>query len=392
MKILVVHAYYQQPGGEDECFRDEVAMLRRHGHDVVTYEQHNDDVRDLGRVTLAARTIWSRHSYEEVGRIIAATRPDVMHCHNTFPLISPAVYYIAQRLGVPVVQTLHNYRLLCPNALLFRDQKPCENCVNKVIPWSGIAHKCYRGSRMLTLGTSTMLAVHRGLGTWRHHVDMFLALSQFSRRKFIEGGLPPERIRVKPNFLSDDPGIGTGGGRYAIFVGRLSPEKGLATLLRAWSQVRERLALKIVGDGPLMTLKESIEPGGPVEFLGRQPVARVLELIKNAELLIAPSECYENFPRTVVEAFACGTPVVASNIGAFVELIENGRTGLKFSSGDAGDLAEKVICLSSDAERLQGMRRTARREYEMKYTADTNYRRLIDAYEESRGHASLARA
>lgn len=380
MKILVLHSHYQQPGGEDECFRAELELLRSHGHDVVAYERRNDEIRELTPINLAAASIWSSRSYRDITRCIAAEKPEVMHCHNVFPLISPAVYYAAHHSGVPVVQTLHNYRLLCPNALLFREGKPCEECLSKPLAWPGVAHRCYRGSRVLSLGVASMLAVHRSLGTWQRHIDVFFALSQFSRGKFIEGGLPAARIRVKPNFLPNDPGIGAGDGGYAIFVGRLSPEKGLRTLLQAWQSID--LPLKIVGDGPLMELKDSVALGGPIEFLGRQSSERVLQLIKAARLLVAPSACYENSPLAVLESFACGTPVLCSDLGAFQELVRNDSTGLRFAPGDASDLADKANALLRDGDRLNAMRGMARREYETKYTADASYRLLINTYEQ----------
>jgi glycosyltransferase involved in cell wall biosynthesis len=226
-----------------------------------------------------------------------------------------------------------------------------------------------------------MLAVHRGLGTWQRHIDVFFAPSQFSRRKHIEGGLPAERVQVKPNFLPADPGIGAGDGGYALFVGRLAPEKGLPTLLQAWRRID--LPLRIVGDGPLMaSLKESVAPGSPIEFLGRQPRDRVMQLIKAARLLIAPSMCYENSPLAVLESFACGTPVLCSDLGAYRELVRNDSTGLRFVPGDVRDLADKANALLRDRDRLNAMRGRARREYEMKYTANANYQILIDTYEQ----------
>lgn len=380
MKVLLLHTHYQQRGGEDECFRAELALLRSHRHEVVVYERRNDEIRELTPINLAMAAIWNRRSYQDIIRCIAQEKPDVMHCHNTFPLISPAVYYAAHHSGVPVVQTLHNYRLHCPNALLFREEKPCEECLGKRLAWPGVVHKCYRGSRVQSLGVASMLAVHRGLGTWQRRVDVFLALSQFSRGKFIEGGLPAERVQVKPNFLSADPGIGAGDGGYAVFVGRLSPEKGLSTLLQAWRQIG--FPLKIVGDGPLMgPLKKSVALGSPVEFVGRQPPDRVMALIKSARLLIAPSICYENMPLAVLESFACGTPVLCSDLGAYRELVRDYSTGLKFVPGDVKDLREKANALLRDRDRLNAMRGTARREYETKYAAEVNYQILIKTYE-----------
>lgn len=379
MRVLMLHNHYRQPGGEEACFFAEVEMLKRRGHKVITYQLHNDDVPKFGPAELAATTIWNRKAYRDVKRIIAATAPAVMHCHNTFPLISPAVYYAARRSGVPVVQTLHNFRLLCVAGSLFRDGVPCEDCLGRTVPWPGVAHKCYRGSRPYSLGVATMQSIHRGLDTWRRQVNLFFAPSQFVRRKFIENGLPTERIRIKPHFLVNDPGIGTGRGGYAVCVGRLSPEKGLQTLLAAWDSGKIAVPLKIVGDGRQMNQRDA-RPDTRVEFVGRQPPQEVFRLIQEAQFLAAPSECYETFGRTIIEAYACGTPVVAANIGGFSELVEDGRTGFKFAPGNANDLREKIRLLLQDPDRMQAMRHEARLEFVAKYTEGRNYDELIAAY------------
>ena len=192
MKILVVHNYYKQPGGEDQCVAAEVALLKAHGHEVIPYSVRNDSIDTLGRLTVASRTIWSRSAYREVRQLIRTHRPQIAHFNNTFPLISPAAYYAARAEGVRVVQTLHNFRLLCPNALFFRNGRVCEDCLGRSFPWPGIAHKCYRGSRMASAAAAAMVAVHRVLGTWREAVDVYVALTEFSRQKFIAGGLPPQ--------------------------------------------------------------------------------------------------------------------------------------------------------------------------------------------------------
>ena len=382
MKILLAHNYYQQAGGEDQCVAAEVAMLEARGHEVVRYHLHNDSIDGMSRLQLASRTVWSRSAYHELRELIRTHRPRVAHFHNTFPLISPAAYYAARAEGVPVVQTLHNFRLLCPNALFFRNGRVCEDCLGKAIPWPGVVHGCYRGSRTASAGVATLLTTHRALGTWRKAVDVYVALTEFSRRKFLEGGLPVDRVVVKSNFVDPDPGPGEGAGGYGVFVGRLSPEKGVETLLAAWKALGGRLPLKIVGDGPLSpVVREAAAAGAGVEWLGSKPPPDVYDLIGGAMFLVLPSQCYENFPRVVVEAFAKGTPVIASGLGAMAEVVDHGRTGQHFEPGNAADLAAQVRRLLEDPLECSRMREAARGEYERKYTADSNYHTLLAIYE-----------
>jgi len=234
MKILVAHNFYKLPGGEDQCVAAEVAMLRAHGHEVTQYCLRNESIDAMGRLQLASRTIWSRTAFRELRELFRTHRPQIAHFHYTFPLISPSAYYAARAEGVRVVQTVHNFRLLCANALLFRNGEVCEDCLGKWIPWPPIAHKCYRDNRAASTVITTMLMTHRVLGTWSKEVDMYIALTEFGRRKLVEGGLPADKIAIKPNFAYPDPGPGTGTGGYAVFVGRLSAEKGVDTLLEAW--------------------------------------------------------------------------------------------------------------------------------------------------------------
>ncbi len=381
MKILIVHNFYQQAGGEDQCVAAEVAMLKAYGHDVIQYCVHNDAIHTMGRIQLALRTVWSRPAHDEIRELIREHRPQVAHFNNTFPLISPAAYYAAREEKVAVVQTLHNFRLLCPNALFFRNGQVCEDCLGRAIPWPGIVHKCYRGSRVASTGVATMLAAHRALGTWRKAVDVYVALTAFSRGKFVAGGLPADKLLVKANFVYPDPGPGAGTGNYGVFVGRLSAEKGVETLLKAWQSLGERVPLKIVGDGPLAeTVRAAAAQGAAVEWLGSKPLAEVYPLIGAATFLVLPSQCYENFPRVLIEAFAKGTPVIASRLGAMAEVVDHGRTGLHFEPGDALDLATKVRSLMDDPLQQSRMRRAAREEYEGKYTAESNYRTLMGIY------------
>jgi glycosyltransferase involved in cell wall biosynthesis len=386
--VLLVHEYYQQPGGEDQVFAAERGLLEAREHRVVRYTDHNDRVKDMGSLTLARATVWNGTVYNELRRLLRAERPQVAHFHNTFPLISPAAYYAARAEGVPVVQTLHNYRLFCTNALFFRDGHPCEDCLGKTVPWPGVLHSCYRGSRAASGMVAAMLSTHRMLRTWTKMVDRYIALTDFAREKLIQGGLPKEKIAIKPHFIDPDPGLGEGHGGYALFVGRLSPEKGSDTLLSAWERLGGKPRLKIVGDGPLaQRTAEAAQRFPGVEWLGRQPLEEVYRLMGGATFLVFPSEVYETFGRVAIEAFARGTPVVASKIGAIAELVEHGHTGLHFRPGDPNDLAAQVKWASRHPEELGHMRKAARAEFEAKYTARRNYELLMEIYRTAAQHA-----
>jgi glycosyltransferase involved in cell wall biosynthesis len=382
MKILAVHNRYQRPGGEDQVFVDETALLEARNHRVLRYEVHNDQVEQVNRLTLAKDTVWNTSAYRELGALIRRERPHVVHFHNTLPLVSPSGYYAARAEGVPVIQTLHNYRLLCPVALFFRDGRVCEDCMGKAVPWPSVVHRCYRGSRTASGVIATMLTVHRALRTWIEMVDVYVALTEFARNKFIEGGLPAGKVVVKPNFVAPDPGRGQGGGGYALFVGRLAPEKGTGTMLAAWDRLGTRIPLKIVGDGPLRDqVLGAAAKQSNVEWLGHRPVEDVHALMGKADMLVFPSRWYETFGRVAAEAFAAGTPVIAANIGAVAELVEHGRTGLKFRPGDPEDLVTQVEWALSHPAELQSMREEVRAEFEAKYTAERNYRALMEIYE-----------
>jgi glycosyltransferase involved in cell wall biosynthesis len=395
MKILLVHNRYHQPGGEDTSMLAEEGVLRAAGHRVVEYIRHNDEIKEYGlrsKATLSLRTVWAWDSYREIKALLARNRPDLAHFHNTFPLISPAAYYACREAGVPVVQTLQNYRLLCPAATFLNHGRLCEACVEHSL-WRGVADCCYRHSRAATTTVALMLAVHRRLGTWTRLVDCYIALTEFGRRKFIEGGLPAEKIAVKPHFVFRDPGIRDGRGEYALFVGRLTEEKGLRTLLAAWERLSNRVPLEIVGDGPLRPeLEKQVSHLGLSEARRGKPAATsisfhghltpedVTSVMKRARFLLFPSIWYEPFGLTNIEAFACGVPVICSRLGAMQEIVADGRTGLHFCPGNAEDLAAKVEWAWARPEETVAMGRAARADYEAKYTAERNYEMLMEIY------------
>lgn len=382
MKILLCHNVYQQPGGEDGVFADERRLLESHGHEVLCYTQHNDALGAMSRLAAARKTFFNDETYAALSALLAEHRPDVVHCHNTFPLISPSAYQAARDHGAAVVQTLHNYRLLCPKAVLLRDGRVCEDCLGRRVAWPAVLHGCYRDSRLASAVVAGMAAWHHHLGTWHEQVDRYIALTHFARAKFMEGGWPAEKIAVKPNFVHPDPEPGDGEGNFALFVGRLSPEKGIGCLLAAWQRHAPPLPLKIAGDGPLAEQVRTAAAQSPnIEWLGHLPPGRVRDMVGNARMLVMPSTWYETFGRTIVEAFAKGTPVVASRLGAMQELVEDGGSGLLFAPGDAADLAAQVHRLASDDALCSAMRRAARRQFEEHYTAEANYAQLIEIYE-----------
>src|SRR5665213_601943 len=324
MRILICHNFYQQPGGEDQVFASEVDLLRKFGHDVSTFEMDNDEVASLRKPALIAATIWNAKSHRRLRRRVARARAEVVHFHNTFPLMSPSAYSAARAEGAAVVQTLHNFRLLCPGANLFREGKACELCLGKRAPWPGVVHKCYRESRSATAIVATMIGVHHAIGTWRNAVDLYLTPTEFARGKFLAGGWAPEKLFVKPNFVDPDPGVGDGAGGFAIFVARLSHEKGLETLLSGWEKLPGAVPLKIIGDGPLAPLVIDAQKRMPhIQWLGRRPLAEVYETMGQASLLVFPSRCYETFGRVAAEAYAQGTPGVAARQGAAGDIVRD---------------------------------------------------------------------
>lgn len=341
-----------------------------------------------GRLGLMADTLWNRRVHRELGDLVGRERPAVVHFHNTFPLMSPAAYDAARGGGAAVVQTLHNYRLICAGAQFLREGRVCEDCMGRSVPWPAVAHACYRGSRAATAAAVGMLVAHRAVGTYRRDVDVYIALTEFARRKYVEGGLPSARIVVKPNFVAEDPGMGDGRGDergpYALFVGRLAEGKGLELLLRAWPLVGTGARLKVVGDGPLAALvREAVAKCPEIEWLGRRPLNEVFAVMGDASFLVMPSTWYEAMPRTVVEAYSRGTPVIASRLGALEELIAPGRTGLHFEAHADGDLARQMRWAFDHPQEMRGMRPQARRQYEQKYTAAANYQQLRQIYEQA---------
>jgi glycosyltransferase involved in cell wall biosynthesis len=387
MKILLVYNTYQEPGGELVVFGKERHLLEEAGHEVFEYRRHNDEIKQystIKRLSLIGRTVWASDSHRDFTTLLQEKRPDIVHVHNTFPLISPSIFWACRSERVPVVHTLHNYQLLCPGANFFRAGKPCEDCGTGNF-WQGVLHGCYRHSRVETAPVALMLTVHHTGKTWTRMVDRYIALTEFSRSRFVKAGFPQDRIVIKANFVDPDPGKRTGDGHYALFIGRISLEKGAETLLKAWRQLPQSYDLRIVGDGPARAQLESqaaAEGYSNIRFMGRMPHDQVIEAIKDARFVIFPSELYETFGLGIIEAFACGVPVLASQLGSMQEIVEDGHSGLLFRPGDADDLARVVARAWEQPEYMRRLGEQARNEYETKYTAAANYRRLMEIYQQ----------
>jgi glycosyltransferase involved in cell wall biosynthesis len=384
IKILHVHDFYKHPGGEDTVFNAEVALLQNHGHDVIEYTENNTRIQEMNPLVVAIQTIWSQPSYNKITKILQKEKPNVVHFHNTFPLISPAAYYACHARDVPVVQSLDNPRLICPAATFYRDGNLCQDCLGKTPPMPGVFHGCYHDSHLQTAVIASMLTFHRWIKTWHKMIDIYLVATEFYKQKFIEGGLPAEKIIVKPHFIQSDPGPRSPEqqGKYVLFIGRLDPEKGIRTLLNVWKNLN--IPLMIRGDGRLEQESRDfihVHQMNSVEIIERLSADDLTQLIKNARFLIWPSEgYYETFGLVAVECFAQGIPVIGSNIGVMAEIVKNGETGLLFNPGDPADLASKVEWLWNHPDESSRLGRKARREYEEKYTPERNYQMLIDIY------------
>jgi len=362
-------------------------MLESNGHQVLRYARHNAELETMNPVKLAARTIWNRTAFREVSEIIHREKPDILHVTNSFPLLSPAILHAGHRQSVAVVQSLRNYRLICPAAILLREGKVCEACTGQSFAWSAVKHGCYRNSRSATFAIAAMNSLHRVWGTWDNVVDQYLTLTEFARSKFIESGIAAEKITVKPNTVQPDPGFESDKRQQAIFVGRLSPEKGLDVLLDAWKRLTVPVPLHIVGDGPLADqVRQACQQNPLITWHGALPFTETCQKIRESAFLVMPSVWYETFGRTTVEAFATGSPVIASRLGAMQELVTPNETGWLFEPGNAVELASLVERMHQSPEECRRMGLRARGIYETHYTPSPSYQALMTVYHRALTH------
>lgn len=382
MRILMAHNRYQLPGAEDHVYEAEADLLREHGHSVVQFELHNHSIEPAGTFSAAKNGFWNFEAAKQIGALVAEHKIEVAHFHNIFPLMSPSAYRAARKAGAAVVQTLHNFRLLCPRCTLFRAGRVCHDCVGKSFAWPAVVHGCYR-SRSTSAATAAITGFHTALGTWRSAVDAYVALTEASRDLFVQSGrLSETSIFVKPNFLTVDPGVGSTDRHGALFVGRLVLEKGIPTLLEAWKRIGSRLPLTIYGDGPLRddVARAAAESAGAITWLGWRDRSEVNAALGSASVLIFPSAWYECGPLSVIESLARGTPVIGANLGALSEMICSGSSGYHFAAGSADSLVEAVSTFLSRPDGGRQLQKSARAAFLQKYTAAQGYDNLLELY------------
>ncbi len=381
MKILLIHNRYRQKGGEDTVFENECKLLKENGVDVDTVVFDNRDIKGiLKRIEMGIFAPYNPFSKRIIEGKIEEFKPDMVHVHNFFPQISPSIFWKAKAHKIPVVLTLHNYRLICPNGLLLRDGKVCKYCIKKKFPYNSLFKRCYRGSFFQTIPVFLMLSLNNLLKTWEKTVSGFIFLTEFQKKVFFESHIKfdKNKVFIKPNFVPD-PGNGEGKrDDFFLYSGRLSEEKGIQTLLSAHR--KGNFKLFVAGDGPMRDLVVDYERKSKnFKYLGFLGKNELYSYMKRSKALIFPSICYENFPISIVEAFSTGTPVIASKIGAQSEIVKDGENGFLFSSDNPDSLLEKIEVFSSGDQSELYFR--ARETYLKNYTREKNFHTLFSIYE-----------
>jgi len=378
VRVVVVHADYLEPGGETVSSAAEAHMLREAGHEVVEFTRSNQDFLDGSSVRQGAQLFFNVAVMRELEDVLEVVRPDVLHCNNTFPSLSPSVYYAAARKGVATVQTLRNYRLACPAATFFRDGQPCYECNGRRLAVPGVRHACYRGSRSQTAGVAAMTALHDVVGTWRR-LDAYIVLSERARELLSHVELPQDRMHVKFNVVSPEPDVGDGSGGFLLFAGRLTPEKGVLDVLAL--AAGGPLPVVVVGNGPLAGEVEAAQQRGELTWVPQLPHAELLTLMGRARAVVAAPVWEEPFGRVVAESLGSGTPVVVTRVGALPELVVDEASGYHVTPGEPAELVAVAGRLArlDDATYAQ-LRRQARSRYEALFSPASNAARLEEIY------------
>ncbi|MGI5508679.1 glycosyltransferase [Streptomyces sp. CA-106131] len=387
MRVLVVHNRYAsaQPSGENKVVDQEVALLRGGGHQVEMFERRSDDIAAmslLAKVAVPLRVPWNPAVRTELAARLRTERPDVVHVHNVFPLLSPAVLAACADAGVPAVATLHNYTQVCPPGTLQRDGRPCTECVGSA-PLPAVRHGCYRGSRLATVPLAVSMSVNRR--RWWSGVERFFCISAAQRDVLVRAGMPPGRLAVKHNFVPDPGACREGDGEHLLYLGRLAEAKGVRLLMAAWDEIAADggmgVPLVIAGSGPLeREVTAWAADRDDVRYVGLYDQAACRQAIARSVAVVAPSTWLEAFGLVVVEAMAAGVPAVAAGHGAFVELVEDGVTGLLHRPGEPASLASCLRRITAGSARNREMGQAARRRYKQDFSPAVGLERLVEGY------------
>jgi len=387
MKILYIHNFHRSgaPSGDDIVVKKEVSLLKEKGHNVFLFSKYNDEINNFrikDKIRLFIEIPWSKSSQLELKELLKEEQFDIIHIHNIFPMFSPSIYLTLKHSEIPFVHTLHDFRLFCANAFLFRNGEPCQLCPEKT-PVYAVLNRCFQNSFIKSIPVSLMLRRYKKQRLYSLP-NFYIVLTEFAKRKFIELGIPENKLVIKPNFLTENILPNYNKEQYIVFVGRLSEEKGIEILLRSMEYPDMRdIKLKIVGSGPLMKYfndKVKEKDLFNIEVLGLRPYEDTIKLMGKAAFLIFPSLWYEGFPMTILESLACATPIIGSDIGAIKYILENQRISVLSKPGDQKDLAKKILWLWNHSEERERMARNARKVFEEKYTAQRNYEILMDIY------------
>jgi glycosyltransferase involved in cell wall biosynthesis len=378
MKILIVHNKYKIAGGEDIQTEEEITLLSKNGIDVHYFCITNDSIDGSNKLKLFFNTIWSRKYYRELLEKIKTEKYDIVHVQNFFPLISPSVFYAAKKAGAKTIMTAHNYRLVCPNALMFVEDKICNACVGKSVPYPALFKKCYRGNLGATATTVAMLTYHNFMNTWGNKIDGIICVSEFVKHQLVLGGFNEKQLYVKFNFVRSSELPVFEQGDYYLYVGRISIEKGIQYLLDSFKKNKKKLI--IIGNGPLNYLVDKyVKDTTNIQFLGKLSLDETYTKITKAKALVFPTKSYEPFGRTIIEAFAHGTPVIASSLGGVNELINEGINGFLFNPYEESGL-NNAINKFENVDDIESLRKASFHTYQNKFTSESNFNKMIEIY------------
>lgn len=381
MNVLLVHNHYRLRGGEDVCFESDTRMLRERGHVVHHYTRHNDDVGSRSKLRELKETLWNRQTYTEVSSLIDREKIEIVHVHNTFPLISPAIYDAAHDRGVAVVQSLHNFRPLCVGAALCREGKFCNQCLVDKSGLAGVRHRCYRGSLAASSVSALLNRRNRRKGLWKR-IDRYITFCEQARQFFSDAGFPHARIELNPHFVEQECSVVESPANAFIFVGRLTVEKGLDRLLEAWKSYTGNWQLRIVGEGPLdREVQAAAGRDSRIVFLGKIPRSEMMQWLASSSCLVFPSPAFETFGRVLIEAFSLGIPVIASNLGGPRDIVQADDHGLLVDPTNVNEMSAALERMTGMVNtRFSMMREACRTRYLENYTLDRNYGRLMEIY------------